>query len=303
MIKVKGLSPVEDINVPEVVLRGTQQKDQKELEADTAQTKSSVLASVTNTESIAKRDQEMVGIDGLIGKKQNIVIESYGEDGAFRDCITRLAALLVKEDPLMKGFIRRLRSHYINKMKPFSFSIAGWKEEEKKKLREIFSEELCGVVDSIDVESNPDVISGNIVFSPSAQLFITGQYMEIGVYEIVKEVMREIAAYCKITWKIYRNVKVQTKNGCTKNEFDIVIEREGMFYVIEVKSGKEFKAWGDLVDIGKEYEIVPDRLLLVDSWLSDEKAGCIEELCRYYVSNLANDTLRKKIITMITNDL
>lgn len=303
MIKVKGLSPVEDINVPEVVLRGTQQKDQKELEADTAQTKSSVLASVTNTESIAKRDQEMVGIDGLIGKKQNIVIESYGEDGAFRDCITRLAALLVKEDPLMKGLIRRLRSHYINKMKPFSFSIAGWKEEEKKKLREIFSEELCGVVDSIDVESNPDVISGNIVFSPSAQLFITGQYMEIGVYEIVKEVMREIAAYCKITWKIYRNVKVQTKNGCTKNEFDIVIEREGMFYVIEVKSGKEFKAWGDLVDIGKEYEIVPDRLLLVDSWLSDEKAGRIEELCRYYVSNLANDTLRKKIITMITNDL
>lgn len=76
-----------------------------------------------------------------------------------------------------------------------------------------------------------------------------------------------------------------------------------MFYVIEVKSGKEFKAWGDLVDIGKEYEIVPDRLLLVDSWLSDEKAGRIEELCRYYVSNLANDTLRKKIITMITNDL
>lgn len=300
MLKVKGLSQVEDMNVPEVIFRGTQQRVK---DANATEIESPVLTPVKSIGPVTKPVPEMVGIDGLIGKKQNIVIESYGEDGAFRDCITRLAALLVKEDPLMKGFIHRLRSHYINKMKPFSFSIAGWKEEEKKKLREIFSEELCGVVDSIDVESNPDVISGNIVFSPSAQLFITGQYMEIGVYEIVKEVMREIAAYCKITWKIYRNVKVQTKNGCTKNEFDIVIECEGMFYVIEVKSGKEFKAWGDLVDIGKEYGIVPDRLLLVDSWLSDEKAGRIEELCRYYVSNLANDTLRKKIITMITNDL
>ena len=60
---------------------------------------------------------------------------------------------------------------------------------------------------------------------------------------------------------------------------------------------------GSLVDAGKEYNVVPGRLLLIDSWLSDEKAGRIEELCKYYVSNLANDTLRDKIYTMITNDL
>lgn len=98
-------------------------------------------------------------------------------------------------------------------------------------------------------------------------------------------------------------VVVSTKCGVPKNEFDVVIECKGMFYVIEVKSGDHFDAWGSLVDSGREYGIVPGRLLLVDSWLSDEKAGCIEELCQYYVSNMENDTLRKKILTMVTNDL
>lgn len=307
MLKVKGLNRVQDINEPETILRG-----------DVHTTNTSNLVEASSVVVAEKREAEkslnditqensatprVTGIKGLIGKKQNIVIESYGEDEDVRDCITRLAVLLVKEDPLMKGFIRKLRQQYCNKQKPFSFSIDGWSETDKQKIRHIFSEELCGVVDSVDVDSNPNIVSGNLVFSPAAYRFIAGQYMEIGVYEIVKEVMKEIAARCKIRWNVYRNVVVTTKNGVPKNEFDVVIECEGMFYVIEVKSGETFSAWGSLVDSGREYGIVPDRLLLVDSWLSDEKAGRIEEHCQYYVANMENDTLRKKLLKMISNDL
>ncbi|MDO5407796.1 MAG: hypothetical protein Q4F28_10795 [Eubacteriales bacterium] len=280
MLKVKTLKPVEDMGAPEIILRG----DIQEIRNNTA-------------------GENVTGIEKLIGKKQNIVIESYGGDEDVRDCITSLAELLVKEDPLMKGFIRKLRQHYCDQQKPFSFSVSAWDENDKKKLREIFEEELCGIVDSVDVDSNPDIITGNLVFSPAAMAFLTGRYMEIGVYEIAKSVMKEIAARCKISWNIYRNVKVTTKKGIPKNEFDVVIECEGIFYVIEVKSGEKFNAWGSLVDSGREYNIVPGRLLLVDSWLSDEKAGRIEDHCQYYVSNLEHDSLRKKILTMITNDL
>ena len=244
-----------------------------------------------------------VSINDLVAKKQNMVIKSYGEEETVRDCIIRLAALLVKEDHLIRGFIRKMRQQYRNHTKPFSFSIAAWNETDQKKLRDIFSEELCGIVDSVDIESHPDIISGNLVFSPEAHAFIRGKYMEIGVYESIRVVMEDIAKTCKISWKMYRNVKVATKDGMIKNEFDIVIECNGIFYVVEVKSGKNFNAWGSLVDAGREYNVVPGRLLLIDSWLSDEKAGRIEELCKYYVSNLANDTLRDKIYTMITNDL
>lgn len=303
MLRAKALQPVKDMSIPEVIPRRNIQKVSENTLNEVNYSQPTLEKSVINIKTECLERQKMVGIEGLVGKKQNIVIESYGEDEDYKECLTRLAVLLVKEDFLMKGFIRKLRQHYIDKQKPFSFSISAWNEVEKKKLREIFSEELCGIVDNVDVTSNFDVITGNLVFSPPARIFLTGQYMEIGVYEIAKEMMCEISTRYNINWKIYRNVKVTTKSGFPKNEFDIVIECEGIFYVIEVKSGGNFNSWGSLVDSGKEYNIVPGRLLLVDSWLSDNKAECIEEFCGYYVSNLEHDTLREKILTMITNTL
>lgn len=303
MLRAKSLKPVKDMSAPEVIPHRNIQKVSEKTLNGVNYSQPTLEKSVINIETECLESQKMVGIEGLVGKKQNIVIESYGEDEDYKECLTRLAVLLVKEDFRMKGFIRKLRQHYIDKQKPFIFSISAWNEAEKKKLREIFSEELCGIVDNVDVTSNLDVITGNLVFSPPARIFLTGQYMEIGIYEIAKEVMCEIAARYNINWKIYRNVKVTTKSGFPKNEFDIVIECEGIFYVIEVKSGGNFNSWGSLVDSGREYNIVPGRLLLVDSWLSDKKVECIEEFCGYYVSNLEHDTLSRKILTMITNSL
>lgn len=305
MLKAKALKPVQNMDAPEIIFRGDVQKSPEiaVVEVNYSQRQKEITKFEEDTKSRHLASQKVVGIEGLIGKRQNIVVESYGGDGAIKDCLTRLAVLLVKEDSLMKGFIRKLRQQYIDQQKAFSFSISAWNEVDKQKLREIFLEELCGVVDSVDVTSNLDVITGNLVFSSVTRTFLTGQYMEIGVYEIAKQIMYEIAGRCKVAWKIYRNVKVTTKKGFPKNEFDIVIECDGIFYVIEVKSGDNFNSWGSLVDSGREYNIVPGRLLLVDSWLSDEKAGRIEEFCKYYVSNLKYDTLREKILAMISNDL
>lgn len=304
MLKVRTLKPVEDMSAPEIILRGDIQTKNAEEKSNVQPKRMEEMQSVAVTADVAAYKKEnKTDISKLVGKKQNIVIESYGGDEAVKDCITRLAVLLVKEDQLMKGFIRKLRSQYNEKRRAFSFSIAAWDDTDKKKLREIFSQELCGVVDSVDIESNPDIIAGNLVFSPVAINFLNGQYMEIGVYEIAKETMSEIATRCRISWDIYRNVVVKTKNGIIKNEFDVVIECEGMFYVVEVKSGENFDAWGNLIEAGKPYQIWPNRLLLVDSWLSDERASQIEEFCQYYVSNLEHDSLRKKILTMVTKDL
>ena len=82
-----------------------------------------------------------------------------------------------------------------------------------------------------------------------------------------------------------------------------IIEWDGILYVIEVKSGKKFEAWGTLAGTGKKYGIVPDRLLLVDSYLSDVKARRIESFCRYYVSSLEKESLKEKVTRMISNDL
>lgn len=243
------------------------------------------------------------GIEGLVGRKQNMVIESYGDKSAVKEWITSLAVELVKKDELIKDFILRLRKQYTNKMKEFSFSLSSWNEEEKQMIRHLFREEMCGIVDSVDAPETSDRICGNLVLSTEAQNFLNGQYMEIGVYEMIREVLDELAVKHNTTYKLYRNVIVSTKEGQTKNEFDIVIEWNGILYVVEVKSGKQFNAWGNLLEIGQEYGIVPDRLLLVDSYLPDVKANRIESFCRYYVSNLKNGSLKQKVTEMINNDL
>lgn len=242
-------------------------------------------------------------INRLIGKKQNIVIDSFGDENAVKEWITSLAVELVKNDELMKEFILKLRQQYTNKMKEFSFSLAAFDSESRKTIRHLFRDEMCGIVDSVEAPEDSDRICGNLVFSAEAQNFLVGQYMEIGVYELIREALEELAVQHKATYKLYRNVKVSTKEGVIKNEFDIVIEWNGIAYVVEVKSGKQFNAWGSLLEIGKEYGIVPDRLLLVDSYLPNERANRIESFCRYYVCNLKNGSLKQKVIQMIRNDL
>lgn len=247
--------------------------------------------------------EKVTGIRDLVGRKQNMIIESYGDENTVPEWITSLAVKLVENDPLIKDLILRLRQQYIHKQKEFSFSLSAWGEEDKRTIRTLFKEEMCGLVDSVSAEESSDILSGNLVLTPEAQHFLTGQYMEIGVYEMIRETLDELAAQRGRTYRLYRNVVVSTKAGMPKNEFDIVIEWNGIFYVVEVKSGKKFEAWGNLAGTGKKYGIVPDRLLLVDSYLSDVKARRIESFCRYYVSSLEKESLKEKVTRMIRNDL
>lgn len=242
-------------------------------------------------------------IRSIIPQNQDFIIESGKNQEPVPDCIIRLALQMIRKDALLKPFIRKLRQQYIEQQKAFSFSLNAWTPGERKEIQEFFSEELCGIVESVYCDRGCSILTGNLVFTSPARKFLTGEYMEIGVCEIIRQAMEELAVKYHAPYRIYRNVVVSTRNGLTKNEFDIVIECQGKFYVVEVKSGANYSSWGGLVEIGKTYGIVPHRLLLADSYLTEEKAGRIEYFCEYYVSTLEKDMLRNKVIEMVGNDL
>ncbi len=104
---------------------------------------------------------------------------------------------------------------------------------------------------------------------------------------------------------LYANTKVATVDGRLKNEFDLIIENvtDSVMYVIEIKSGKHFCDFDKLTRIGREYGIVPHRLLLIDNYLTTPQMETIEYFCEYYCANLEQDNLTQKLITMIENDL
>ena len=136
-------------------------------------------------------------------------------------------------------------------------------------------------------------------------MFITGQYMEIAIHKVVSDVLSQLETKHKKLFKLYANTKVATIDGKLKNEFDLIIENatDSVMYVIEIKSGKHFCDFDKLARIGHEYGIVPNRLLLVDNYLTTPQMETIEYFCEYYCANLEQDSLTQKLITMIENDL
>lgn len=141
--------------------------------------------------------------------------------------------------------------------------------------------------------------------SPKALMFINGQYMEIAIRKVVGDVLTKLEKKYGKQFKLYANTKVATVDGKLKNEFDLIIENvtDALVYVIEIKSGKQFRDYDKLARIGREYGIVPNRLLLVQNYLTTEQMETVEYFCEYYCANLEQDNLEHKLITMLENDL
>lgn len=237
-------------------------------------------------------------IDGI----QNIVIESVGSDEKIPEAVGQLAIKMMKNNVLIKDLLHELRQFYIRGQKDFRLSLAGKSDAEKKQIISLF-QDMAGLVSNVRYFPAFQSLNGSLVVMPNAQMFLTGQYLELAVYQTITGVLQELSVKYKAEYEIYRNVRVADSKGKLKNEFDIAFQFNGIWYIVECKSGKCFSDWGGFAELGVNYNIVPDRLLLVDAYISDNKAECIEYFCNYYVCNLSGNTLQEKVTKMVMNDL
>jgi hypothetical protein len=242
------------------------------------------------------------GLYNLIGGIQNIVIESVGSDEKIPDAVGQLAIRIMKNNVLIKDLLHELRQLYIRGQKDFRLSLAGRSDAEKKQIISLF-QDMTGLVSNVCYFSEFQSLNGSLVVTYKAQTFLTGQYLELAVYQTIKDELQELSLKYHADYEIYRNVRVADREGKLKNEFDIAFQFNGIWYIVECKSGKYFSDWGSFAELGVTYSIVPDRLLLVDSYISDSKAECIEYFCDYYVCNLSENTLQEKVTKMVINDI
>lgn len=259
------------------------------------------LMSVMET-PVPAADTHGNGLRDLIGGMQNIVIESVGSDETIPEAVEQLAIRMMKNNDLIKDLMHELRQLYIRGQKEFRLSLAGRSDAEKKQIISLF-QDMAGLVSNVRYFSEFQSINGSLVVMPKAQMFLTGRYLELAVYQTIKDVLQELSVKYHAEYEIYRNVRVADREGRLKNEFDIAFQFNGIWYIVECKSGKCFSDWGSFAELGVTYNIVPDRLLLVDSYISDSKAECIEYFCDYYVCNLSGNTLQEKVTKMVINDL
>ena len=242
------------------------------------------------------------GLRDLIDDIQNIMIESVGSDEKIPEAVGQLAIKMMKNNDLVKDLLHELRQFYIRGQKDFRLSLAGKSDAEKKQIISLF-QDMAGLVSNVRYFPAFQSLNGSLVVMPKAQMFLTGQYLELAVYQTIKGVLQKLSVKYKAEYEIYRNVRVADSEGKLKNEFDIAFQFNGIWYIVECKSGKCFSDWSSFAELGVTYNIVPDHLLLVDAYISDSKAECIEYFCDYYVCNLSGNTLQEKVTKMVMNDL
>ena len=259
------------------------------------------LMSVVET-PVPVADTHGNGLHDLIGGMQNIVIESVGSDETIPEAVGQLAIRMMKNNDLIKDLLHELRQLYIRGQKDFRLSLAGRSDAEKKQIISLF-QDMAGLVSNVRYFSEFQSLNGSLIVMPKAQMFLTGRYLELAVYQTIKDALQELSVKYHAEYEIYRNVRVADREGKLKNEFDIAFQFNGIWYIVECKSGKCFSDWGSFAELGVTYNIVPDRLLLVDSYISDSKAECVEYFCEYYVCNLSGNTLQEKVTKMVVNDL
>lgn len=241
------------------------------------------------------------GLRDLIDGIQNIVIESVGSDEKIPEAVGQLAIKMMKNNDLIKDLLHELRQFYIRGQKDFRLSLAGKSDAEKKQIISLF-QDMAGLVSNVRYFPAFQSLNGSLVVMPKAQMFLTGQYLELAVYQTIKGVLQKLSVKYKAEYEIYRNVRVADSEGKLKNEFDIAFQFNGIWYIVECKSGKCFSDWSSFAELGVTYNIVPDHLLLVDAYISDSKAECIEYFCDYYVCNLSGNTLQEKVTKMVMSD-
>jgi len=252
---------------------------------------------------VTRMNPETMRSGVLARNNQNIVIE-YSEEAKVPVAVEVLAVRMLKMDDDLKDILNEFRVLYTSKKEEFLISLSGRNEDVKKNIVNLF-QDFYGIITDMYYYPNCEILTGKLSMSTKAQRFICGQYMEIAIKTIAEGILKELSKTYQKKYTCYSNVKVTTKEGQLKNEFDIVIENvdDAIVYVIEAKSGKNFRDFDRFARIGKSYGIVPDRLLLVDNYLTDEHCETIEYFCDYYVANLKNGNLETKLKWMLEKDL
>ncbi len=252
----------------------------------------------------AGRAKNGPNLNSLVGNMQNLIVELQEEERKVPQSVVNMADRMTDQIALIQDLLYEFRNCYSENRNRFKFSLKDKSQEERKAIAALLLSMNGLLINGLELSESNNLLEGTLLMTTTARRFLDGKFLELGVYKKTQKVVEDLAKRYQIaTYGVYRNVKIKNRSKCQiKNEFDIVIRFGDYFYILECKSGRHFKDWSLLYDLGKTYNIVPDRLMLVDPNMSEEKAETIEYFYEYYICNLKGDSLRTKVTQMLSKD-
>lgn len=230
---------------------------------------------------------------------QNMRMESAGGN-PYPAVIGEMAMKMIHIHKDIEDVLNGINKAYSRGETKFIVSLRGKEKEQKQRILS-WLEEMKGAVGNYFYDCQEESVGGFLEDMPRARKFLTGGYMEIAIAKETEKIVSKLANQYRQTFEVKSNVQVTTLDGSQRNEFDVVILFGQMLYVIEVKTGNYFREYTKYYSIGRRYGIIPNRILLVDSQLTEDEADRAEYFSEYYVSTF--ERFEEKLIHMISTDM
>ena len=131
--------------------------------------------------------------------------------------------------------------------------------------------------------------------------FLLGGWLETAFLDNVDRIVKEYAAAYDLPAHIAGNLKLEqiSNPGVETHELDVAFSIADLFFVCEAKSGQA--DYDRFRMVGSDLDILPDRLLLVNSSLTSEEAEAVEWWYPYHVA--AGADMEKALRSMIQDVL
>lgn len=227
----------------------------------------------------------------------NITVLS-AEEMDYDPAIEGLAMKILADYDMLRELIGIMRTTMLKGKREFYYSMKHKTEKEKEVICNLIRQ-MIGIVAEYNYDESSCLLSGRLQLTPRALGFINGKFMEIAIGTLTEKVVNLLAISRNVdNYKVQRNVIVS--DGVHKNEIDLLITLGNKIFFVEVKSGACFRDYERYRTLGLRYGVIPDRILLVNSDITQEEAKRIKYFCSYYASSLS--TYITTLQTMLLNE-
>ena len=186
------------------------------------------------------------------------------------------------------GFFENLRKYMGKVENPYYTFSNSVSEDDKKNLCDLLVKmKKIGLLRDVNY-SKSNCIRYMVPDMANIRQFLLGGWLETAFLADVERIVREYAVAYDLPVHIGGNLKLEQVSdpGVVTHELDVAFSIADLFFVCEAKSGQA--DYDRFRIVGCDLDILPDRLLLVNSSLTREEAEAVEWWYPYHVASGAD---------------
>lgn len=200
------------------------------------------------------------------------------------------------------GFLENIRKNMkYDGVIYYSFSSEADRKEKNSLDKLILDMNKLGLLRKAYFNSQKNLITYSVPEVNRIKEFLRGGWLETAILDDVKRIVNEFSRKYDLPAHIAGNLQLEqiTNPGVITHELDTAFTIGDIFFVCEAKTGQA--DYERFRIVGKDLDVLPDRLLLVNSSLTPEEAETVTWWYPYHVA--AGADMEKALRNMIQGEL